>query len=373
MTGALDKLASINHQSSTHLLDVLETLSVYSNSRSDGAAARGTAYFAAFHPECTCLKVPPLAVRFFQDAVKFNVLSNTEAQEISFKMAHCCRTLGQKYDGAFSNILKTGVFRDFLSSELSLNDFLRKELVHGWCGDAFAAASAWPIIPDLHLRAAGYFSANLSRRNILTYGPGPYLRFMNAVDIAVLGAWIGFSVRDVSQALSWLLEPGNANGAEDIVLWPSRATDRIMIPLFSCGFQGAVFGFFTGLSPAQKEQVLKTVLHFGQSVADNYAFLRRNDCLETLRAGRDAKSVASALLRVVSPIEHLVVEVNGRFSSYSLEREDGYWAGYRQEVGHNAADLDRKLAFESGSLRFDQRYMGETFRVTLKPLQRFSS
>jgi len=192
---------------------------------------------------------------------------------------------------------------------------------------------------------------------------------MNAVDIAVLGAWIGYSVKDVSQALSWLLEPGNGNGAEDIVLWPSRATDRIMIPLFSCGFQGAVFGFFTGLSPDQKEQVLKTVLHFGQSVADNYAFLRRNDCLETLRTGRDAKSVASALLRVVSPIEHLVVEVNGRFSSYSLEREDGYWAGYQEQKGNIAADLGRKLAFESKSLRLDQSFMGERFRVTLKPLQ----
>ncbi len=370
MPGALDKLALINSQSSTHLLDILETLNVYSNSRTlcDGGAARGSAYFMAFHPECTCLKLPPLTVRFFQDAVKFNVLSNIDAQEISFKMAHCCRTLRQGYDGSFSHTLNTGVFKDFLSSELSLNDFLRKESVYGWCGDAFAAASAWPVMPDIHLRAAGYFPANLSRCNILTYGSGPYLRFMNAVDIAVLGAWIGYSVKDVSQALSWLLEPQRANAAEDVVLWPRGATDRLIMPLFSSGFQGVVLGFFAGLSPVQKEQVLKTVLHFGQSIADNYAFLRRNDCLDILRNGRDAKAIASALLRVVSPVEHLVVEVNSRFSSYSLENEDGYWAGYREQKGHLAADLGRKLAFEGKSVRFEQSYMGERFRVTLKPL-----
>ena len=174
-------------------------------------------------------------------------------------MAHCCRTLRQEYDGAFSHILNTGVFADFLSSELSLNDFLRKESVYGWCGDAFAAASAWPVMPDIHLRAAGYRSANISRRNILTHGSGSYLRFMNAVDTAVLGAWIGFSVKDVGQALSWLLNPESTNGEEDIVLWPRGATDRLIIPLFSCGFQGEVFGFFTGLSPHQKEQVLESL------------------------------------------------------------------------------------------------------------------
>ncbi len=375
MPGALDKLAAINSQLSAHLLDILESINVYSNSRSlcDGAAARGSAYFAAFHPECTCLRLPPLTVRFFQDAVKFNILSNADAQEISFKLAHCCRTLRREYDGAFSHILNTGVFGDFLSTELSLNDFLRKELVHGWCGDAFAAASAWPVMPDIHLRAAGYRPANISRRAILSHGSGPYFRFMNAVDTAVLGAWIGFSVKDVGQALSWLLNSESADGVDDIVLWPTSTTDRLIIPLFSCGFQGAVLGFFTGLDPQQKEWVLKTVLHFGQSIADNYAFLRRNECLEILRKGRDAKSVACALLRIVSPVEHLVVEASSRFSSYSLEREDGYWAGYREQKGHVAADLGRRLAFEGKSLRLDQSYMGERFRVFVQPIQDHSA
>ena len=134
-----------------------------------------------------------------------------------------------------------------------------------------------------------------------------------------------------------------------------------------------VVGFFSGLGPAQKLQILKTVLQFGQSIADNYASLRRNECLEKLRSSREAGSVAAALLSVVSPIEHLVVEANGRFSSFSLEWEDGYWAGYREQKGHVAADLGRKLAFESKSLLLDQSFMGERFRVTLRPLQDHTS
>ena len=208
MRDALDELASINSQSSTRIRGVLEGLGVPSHTQVRGKdrGASGSVYFAAFHPQYTCLKLPPLTVRFFQDAVKFNVLTNVEAQEISFKLAQCCKTLRQQYDGVFSPILNTGVFNDFLSSELSLNDFLRKESVYGWCGDAFAAASAWPVMPQIHLQAAGYFPANLSRRNILTHGAGPYLRFMNAIDTALLGAWIGYSVTDVSR--SPLLAPG---------------------------------------------------------------------------------------------------------------------------------------------------------------------
>ncbi len=371
MLGALSKLASINNKSSTHLREIFEKLDIHSGNAISAvsAATRGNAYFLAFDPEYACLRLPPLTTRFFQDAVKFNVISNIEAQQISFQMALCCRALRQEYKGVFNTILDSGVFKDFLSTDMSLNEFLRMESVYGWCADAFAAASLWPVLPDIHLRAAGYRPINLSRRNILTHGSGSYLHFINAVDIAMSGAWTGFSVNDVSRALSWLMEPSYPGDLDDIVLWPSRGADRLIIPLFSCGFQGTVFGFFTGLSPYQREQVLKTVLHFGQSIADNYASLRRNECLEILRKGRDTKSVASALLRVVSPVEHLVVEVNSRFSSYSLENEDGYWAGYREQKGHIAADLGRKLAFEGKSLRLDQSYMGERFRVTLKPLQ----
>ncbi len=375
MLGALSKLASINNRSSTHLREILENLDIHSGNAVSAvsAATRGNAYFAAFDPEYACLRLPPLTVRFFQDAVKFNVISNAEAQQISFQMALCCRALRQEYNGIFKEILDTGVFRDFLLPDMSLNDFLRMESVYGWCADAFAASSLWPVLPDIHLRTAGYRPITLSRSNILTHASGSYLHFINAVDIAIFGAWTGFSVKDVSQALSWLMQPTSKVDPDDIVLWPNRAADRLIIPLFSSGFQGVVFGFFAGLSSDQKEQVLKTVLHFGQSIADNYAFLRRNECLEILRKSRDAKSVAGALLRVVSPIEHLVVEVNGRFNSYSLELEDGYWAGYSEQKGHAAAELGRQLAFEDKSMKLDQSFLGESFRVILKPLQDYTA
>ena len=41
--------------------------------------------------------------------------------------------------------------------------------------------------------------------------------------------------------------------------------------------------------------------------------------------------------------------------------------------GRCAADLGRKLGFERKSLQFDQSFMGEKFRVTLKPLQDHSA
>jgi hypothetical protein len=369
MLDALSELASINSQSSSRLREILEVLGINSSTVSgpEKSVAFGSAYFAAFHPQDACLRFPPLTVRFFQDAVKFNVLNNREAQEISFKMAACCRMLRDEYKGAFSTVLHNGVFKDFLSNGLSLNEFLHKESVHGWCVDAFAAAFPWPVMPEIHLRAPGYRPAILSRSTILKAAPGPFLRFMTAVDIAVLGAWTGFSVSDISQGLSWL-QASAGSESDDVVLRPSGGAEHIVMPVFSYGFQGAVFGAFNGLSAAQKEEILKTLVQFGQSLADTYAYLRRNECLQMMQRGRDASSVASALLRVVSPVEHLVVEMKGRVHGYSLEKEDGYWAGYREQRGQTASDLCRELKFEGKSSKVELSFMGDQFRVTVKPL-----
>ncbi len=371
MRHALGELASINSQTSAHLREILERLGVQSN-YGNGAAelsARGTAYFTAFHPEYTCLRFPPLTVRFFQDAVKFNVFTNSEAQEISFQMAACCRRIAQEYKGIFSTTLGSGIFKDFLTGGATRNDFLHKESVHGWCVDAFAAEFPWPVMPDIHLSTTGYRQATLSKRGILGRGRGPLLRFMHAVDIAAFGACTGLSVKDAGLALSWLQEPPSLAEPEDLVLMPQGDAERLIMPFFSFGFQGVVFGLFNGLQAAQKEHVLKALVLFGQSLADNYACLRRNDCLRKMQQNRDAGSIASAFLGVVSPVEHLVVEKDGRFHAYSLDREDNYWAGYREHRGQAAAELSRELEYEGKSSKLDQNYMGDRFRLIVKPVQ----
>lgn len=370
MLDALSELASINSQSSARLHDAFDSLGVNSMPFNDKerSNARGTAFFAAFHSIDGCLRFPPLTVRFFQDAVKFDVLGNTEAKEISFNVAVCCRALREAYNGVFSAELSSGVFRDFLSSSLSFQEFLRRESIHGWCVDAFAAAFPWPVKPDLHLRTPGFVPAILSRRAILGNAPSPFLRFMTAVDIAVLGAWAGFSLSDIKQGLSWLQEPSQSV-SDDIVLRPARGAERIAIPLFSYGFQGAVIGGFNGLTENQRESVLRTLIQFGQSLADNYASFRRNECLQILQRGRDAAAIANALLRVLSPVEHLIVEAKGRFHGYSLLREDGYWAGYREQLGPAASDLARELRFETNTSGIEQSFMGDSFRIMVKPVE----
>jgi hypothetical protein len=192
---------------------------------------------------------------------------------------------------------------------------------------------------------------------------------MSALDIAAFGAWTGLSVKDAGQALSWLQKPSDHADAEDIVLSPNGSAERLVMPFFSHGFQGTVFGFFIGLQDAQKEHILKALVQFGQSLADNYAFFRRNDCLKKLQQKRDAASLASALLGVVSPVEHLVVEKDGRHHAYSLKREDGYWAGYHELRGGHAAELGRELEFAGKCQRLDQNIMGDRFRLIVKPVQ----
>ena len=198
MRNALSELASVNSQTSAHLREILESHGVTSNgNKSAKSSARGTAYFTAFDPDYTCLRFPPLTVRFFQDAVKFNVFTSADAQEISFQVALCCQRYGQEYKGAFSANLSSGIFGDFLTGAMTRNGFLYRESVYGWCVDAFAAHMPWPVIPDFHLRLTGYRPASVSKQGILGRGRGAFLRFVNAIDIAALGACGGLSVNSV--------------------------------------------------------------------------------------------------------------------------------------------------------------------------------
>jgi hypothetical protein len=130
-----------------------------------------------------------------------------------------------------------------------------------------------------------------------------------------------------------------------------------------------VFGTFTGLEASQKEPVFKALVQFGQSLSDAYASLRRNDCLQILKRDRDAASIASAFLKVVSPIEHLIVEKDGRFCSYSLEREDGYWAKYREFRGALAAELSQQIENQGKCFKLEQSYMGDRFMLLIKPVE----
>ncbi len=370
MPNALSELASINRQTSAHLRAILASDGVSFNysDKDSTPRARGTVCFAAFDPDFACLRYPPLTVRFFQDAVKFNVFTNAEAQEISFLVALCCQKHGQDYKGAFSADLSSGIFGDFLAGAMTRDGFLYRESVYGWCVDAFAAHLPWPVIPDFHLRLTGYRPARVSRQDILGRGRGPFLRFVNAIDIAAFAACGALSVKSVLQALSWLSEPSNAVDSSDIAVEVSKSSERLVLPFFSYGFQGAVFGSFIGLEASQKEPVFKALAQFGQSLSDAYASLRRNDCIQILKRNRDAPSIASAFLKVVSPVEHLIVEKDGMFCSYSLEREDGYWAKYRERRGTSAAEIGQQFEQQGKCFSRQQNYMGDRFRLLVEPV-----
>ncbi len=369
MRDALSELAQINSQASAHLRETLEHHGIRSGYGTAKLNARATVYFAAFHPEETCLRFPPLTVRFFQDAVKFNVFTNAEAQEISFQAALCCQRYGQEYRGAFSSNLSSGIFAEFLNGALTRNNFLYKESVYGWCVDAFAAQMPWPLIPDFHLSLTGYRPARVSKQGMLGTEEEPFLRFVNSVDIAAMGACGGLSVNGVMQALSWLQEQDVGGKPTDVALPLEGNPQRLIIPVFSYGFQGIVFGLFTGLEAAQKEPVLKTLVQFGQSLSDTYASLRRNDCLQLLKQDRDAGTIASAFLKLFSPVEHLVVEKDGRFCSHSLEREDKYWAKYRKLTGFAAKELGQELEHSGQCYKVEQAYMGDRFKFIVQPVR----
>ena len=56
------------------------------------------------------------------------------------------------------------------------------------------------------------------------------------------------------------------------------------------------------------------------------------------------------------------------FCSYSLEREDGYWAKYRERRGTPAAELSKQVEQKGKGFLHQQNYMGDRFRLLIEPV-----
>ena len=238
---------------------------------------------------------------------------------------------GREYKGAFSGNLSSGIFGDFLTgaddAQWLLVQGVGLWLVRGRvcrslvlaCHSGFSFAGGVVIAPS-PLRNRGYWDGDEGRfafrQRRRHRGFGRLWRPQRQQPDA------GFIV--VKRTFDCHQDDGHRPSGGGRVGAAHHA------PLFFLRISRSGFWLLHGPPCPPKESVFKALVQFGQSLSDAYASLRRSDCLQVLRRDRDVNSIASAFLKVVSPVEHLIVEKDGKFCSYSLEREDGYWAGYRE-------------------------------------------
>ena len=149
---------------------------------------------------------------------------------------------------------------------------------------------------------------------------------------------LGFCVESITKILSTL--QSNLSAGHPKI--PQISGYRMIMPFFSNGFQGAIVGFFFGIDNATAELIRNELMQFGQTLADKWALLRQQSFNLVILNSGDPKQVAEGLLKIVSPVDYIVVDCAGRSAGYRLRREESYFAGYERLRGLETSRLTSK-------------------------------
>ncbi len=321
----LSALGEINSSCTPHLHKLLRErnqISLWADEETKEKRRRGAAIFAAFDPWETCLRVSPRSFKYFRAAEKQGTISVRNALDISRTLLKSVSHLKSEYRGHFSYFFEQTEVVRFLNCKEDNEHLLDLENTFGACADVLYEAVPWPVHPDRHLVAGTSTSISFDREPSAT----PIDALTDAIELASWGPWIGLPHAALRDLIDIHAQP-NVSAHGEL----AQAGQKIMIPFFSQGLQGVVVGLFIDIDDSTAQSIRTELLQFGQTMSDKWSILRNVYFWETVRDYRgDIIQLARALLHMISPVDYVIVEVEGRMEGYKLRKEDGYWAGYRR-------------------------------------------
>ena len=333
----LSTLGELNSHFSLHLHKLLREnhkIHLWHESEGEHFDKRGTAIFVAFDPWKTCLRVAPKSFKYFQASQRHGILTARQSLDLSMALIECCAAMQTAYNGAFAYFFENPNVQTFLRCKGDRALLADTEMTLGIsCADAFYEALPWPLRPNHHLIARNFPLITFDPSNV----PDAFSGLSEAIEFTCWGPWIGFCVESITKILSTL--QSNSIGQHPKV--PRISGYRMIMPFFSNGFQGAIVGFFFGIDNTAAELIRSELMQFGQTLADKWALLRQQSFNQVIRNSGDPKQVAEGLLKIVSPVDYIVVDCAGRSAGYRLRREQSYFAGYERLRGLEIEKLKR--------------------------------
>jgi hypothetical protein len=339
----IEDLEEINTKCRIHLTKLLDVRhSIRANApppESTVWAGRGGAFFAAFDPWNTCLRLPPGAFRYFDMAERAGLVQTSEAVLLSKSLLAHGAELAAVYDGQFRWFFEEPRIKTILSQVQELEHLSLSGLAVGtsWA-DRLTESCPMPLIPEKHLESQSFQKVILTR-NIDYYAQTPWLAWMEALDLVSLGPWLGLHADEIICLLDYLRQLVSKKTPFPIKIRERVLGEKIAIPFFSNGLQGIVFGFFYNADDAQKDLMHTTLMQFGQTLADAYSGLRMQRLTAVLKDDLPLESLGREILHIVSPVKKLILSRERGRTGYALSKEHNYWAGYRTLVA--AGDFER--------------------------------
>ena len=332
------------------------------------SACRGGALFAAYDPIDTCLRLFPNSTRYFQTSVLANLISRKRAALLSRPLIDLCAQILPSYEGRFARELKSGVIKQYLDKEHNIAEFSLLEAQTGMFPDVLYATV--PRICGLrHFREGEFLKVVLNKDEILTRARCPLTALGMAAELVSLGPGLNLSQRNVTTVFEWLREGTRLAGKKNAIAQQNMHSERILIPAFSHGLQGVTWGFFYNLNDEQKPLVRNLLQQFGQSLADAASLLRQKYFLREIETLKSNREFIEALLQLVSPVEHIVTQIDGEYRGYRLREEGEFWLGYDEVNGDEANALAQAANNDVVQLEL----FGSDLLIHVMPLKAFSA
>jgi hypothetical protein len=306
---------------------------------------RGFAFFLAFEPWETCLKHPPGSARFFDAAEKTGLLLPQEAEQLSKTLIRHGAEMARVYSGVFSPFFSDPRVRTILTSVDDLNHLSESGLaIGGSWADRLHETCPFPLYPNNHLGVKSFRRITMEGE-LEFYAQSPWLAWVEALDLICGGPWAGFRPDSIMKMVTALEQRVVRHKSAPVEIADEILGHKVVLPMFSRGLQGVVFGIFTDVPKAELEPILTLLLQFGETVSDAYADFRWHSFLSAMKGDLDEETLAREVINVVSPIARIIVSRGDRQAGFKIGSESNYWAGYQPLSKKELLSVDYQNGF----------------------------
>ena len=295
MSGYVAELARINQECSTQLFQNFARAGIapwWENSES----TKGGAIFSWYDPVSTCLRVLPNSPRYFQTALRGDLMSQKDADALGSRLLEVVSALLPKYSGYFSQELKRGMIGEIIKKSKGLAHFRLYEAHQNLFPDDIFRYMTWPCLSK-HFTLPQFTRAGIRESDIRDAAQNPLRAITVAADVVNLGPGLRMSTETILSILDCLQLGGASLECFGSKFRPSEEEIyKIVIPSFSQGFQGTVFGVFSGMRAEHQPFIINQLQQFAATLGEKCAWVRERECLEALERAASLSEFAHAFL-----------------------------------------------------------------------------
>jgi hypothetical protein len=303
---------------------------------------RGGIHFIQFNPEETLFQLQPGFPKYFHASRQSGLIPTRDAHSLGRRLIALAARVRARYSGALEKHLSTGVVGEFLDNAFDSATLGLLEATEDGFPDLLHEQLPLPCVVEDYLMAREFSNLRLDFDAIAKAAVSPIRAVIAGLGLVRVGHWLGLTTDEINHSLELLDTSFDLKGPFETHPESKIHGEKVVIPIFSLGFQGSIVGFFCNLEPHHKMRIRAILEEAGRCLGEQNALERKSQLQNLLRTSRpNAKVFAQVALQIASPVEHLVVSRDNELYAYVIRKEADYLAGYDQRFGDPAEKLKR--------------------------------